>query len=31
MQAVTPKRDHYERLADWFERHGRGVERLLSD
>ena len=30
MGALVPKRDHYERLADWLERHGRGLERLLS-
>ena len=29
MAALTPKRDHYERLADWFEQHGRGLDRLL--
>jgi adenosylcobyric acid synthase len=28
--SLTPKRDHYERLADWLEQHGRGLERLLS-
>ena len=28
--ALAPKRDHYERLADWLEQHGRGLERLLS-
>jgi cobyric acid synthase len=30
MGALVPKCDHYERLADWLERHGRGLERLLS-
>ena len=29
MGALTPKRDQYDRLADWLERHGRGLERLL--
>jgi adenosylcobyric acid synthase len=27
---AVPKRDHYERLATWLERHGRGMERLLA-
>jgi adenosylcobyric acid synthase len=31
MGALTPKRDHYDRLADWLERHGRGLDRLLHD
>ena len=31
MASLTPKRDHYERLADWLEQHGRGLNRLLSD
>jgi adenosylcobyric acid synthase len=30
MGALTPKRDHYDRLADWLERHGRGLDTLLS-
>ena len=29
--SLAPKRDHYERLADWLEQHGRGLDRLLSD
>ncbi len=29
--SLTPKRDHYERLADWLEQHGRGLDRLLAD
>jgi adenosylcobyric acid synthase len=28
--AAVPKRDHYERLATWLERHGRQLERLLA-
>ena len=30
MGVLTPKRDHYERLADWFDRHGRGLDGLLQ-
>ena len=30
MGALVPKRDHYERLADWLERHGRGLDKLLT-
>jgi adenosylcobyric acid synthase len=30
IDALTPKRDQYERLADWFEQHGRGLDRLLA-
>lgn len=26
--ALVPKREQYERLADWFEQHGRGLARL---
>jgi adenosylcobyric acid synthase len=26
--AFAPKREQYERLADWFERHGRDLGRL---
>jgi adenosylcobyric acid synthase len=26
--AVAAKTEHYARLADWFERHGRGLDRL---
>jgi adenosylcobyric acid synthase len=25
---LAPKSEHYARLADWFERHGRGLSRL---
>jgi adenosylcobyric acid synthase len=28
--AAVPKRDQYERLAAWLERHGREMERLLA-
>ena len=28
--ALTSKRDQYERLADWFDRHGRGLDGLLQ-
>lgn len=28
VQALTPKREQYQRLADWFERHGRGLSQL---
>ena len=31
MGVLTPKRDHYDRLADWLECHGRGLDRLLHD
>jgi len=31
MGALTPKRDDYDRLADWLERHGRALDRLLHD
>ena len=26
--ASAPRSEHYSRLADWFERHGRGLSRL---
>jgi adenosylcobyric acid synthase len=29
MEALTPKREQYERLADWLEGHGRGLDRFL--
>jgi adenosylcobyric acid synthase len=29
MASLIPKREHYERLADWLEQHGRGLDRLL--
>jgi adenosylcobyric acid synthase len=29
--SLTPKRDHYDRLAEWLEQHGRGLDQLLSD
>ena len=31
MSELAPKREHYQRLAAWLERHGRGLERLLDD
>ena len=26
MKSVAPKHEHYERLADWFDQHGRGLD-----
>jgi len=28
VQGVMPKQEHYQRLADWFDRHGRGLSQL---
>lgn len=30
MASLVPKREQYDRLADWLEEHGRGLDRLLA-